>query len=75
MLAADKGWPVPASGTPRPSGLYPVPHRGHSFSARTVDAAVHGPLRLDAVANDTAATMVTRRGERLDGTLEAIKGM
>jgi hypothetical protein len=40
-----------------------------------MSAAVYRPARLDAVAEDAAAAVPARRGERLDGTLEAIEGV
>ena len=55
--------------------LCPVLHGGHPFLTRTMGAAVHGPARLDAVAEDAAAAVFTRRGQCLDSTLEAIKGV
>ena len=36
---------------------------------------MNGPVRLDAVADDTTATGFTRGSERLGGTLETIDGV
>jgi hypothetical protein len=38
-------------------------------------AAVHGPVRLDAMADDAATAVLARRGERLDGAFKAIEGV
>jgi hypothetical protein len=36
---------------------------------------VHGAIGFDAMADNAAATVVARRGQGLDGALEAIEGM
>jgi hypothetical protein len=62
------------AGAPRPpSQLHPVPRRGHPLLACAMGAAIHSPFRLNAVAEDTAAAVLTRRGQRLDGAFKAIK--
>jgi hypothetical protein len=43
--------------------------------AGAVGAAIHVPIRLNAMANNFTATMATDRRQRLYGTLEAIEHM
>lgn len=55
------------------SQLCPILHLSHAFLASTMGAAVHDVVCLDAVADDAAAAVRTRRGERLDGAFKAVE--
>jgi hypothetical protein len=47
----------------------------YTFMASAVNAAIHISIRLNAMAENFTATMVTDRRKRLHGTLEAIEHM
>ena len=52
-----------------------VSHLSYPLLASAVRATVHSPICLYAVTEDSAATMATGRGKRLNGALKAIEGM
>src|SRR5262245_36325984 len=47
----------------------------HTSLAGAVSAAVEGAVRLDAMANDLATTMIADRRQLVDGALKTIKYM
>ena len=60
--------------TPETS-LRPISHCPYPLLAGAVCTAIHRPIRLHAMAQDSAATMTTGGSKRLDRTLKAIKRM
>jgi hypothetical protein len=50
-------------------------YHSHTRLSGAVGTAVESFIGLDAVPDDLAPAVITDRSERLDRTLEAIKGM
>ena len=50
-------------------------HFSYSGLSRAIGATIEGLIRLDAVADDPATTVIANRGELVNRTLEAVEGM
>src|SRR5205809_2123161 len=52
-----------------------ISYCGDATLARAVRATVERPIRLDAMADDLAATVVTARGELVYSAFETVEGV
>jgi hypothetical protein len=57
------------------TGLNPIVNSDDARLLRAVGAAIKGALRFDAMADDPALAVRTRRRERMNGALEAIENV